>query len=168
MDPSMQASLAALRDIHLPDAVSIWPPAPGWWLVAGLLLLLAGSAALLARSRRHRRGSWEHAAALELAGIEEAFAVERDAVSLATALSSLLRRSVLARCPEAKVAALHGDAWFEFLCGEPPDPEAGASGQRSPEVVRNLTETAYAGAGAARVEPDAWIAFVRSWIGAPA
>ena len=31
--------LAQLRDIHLPEPVSWWPPAPGWWIV--LLLSLA-------------------------------------------------------------------------------------------------------------------------------
>lgn len=32
--------LSQLADIHLPDAVSIWPLAPGWWLV--IVLILAG------------------------------------------------------------------------------------------------------------------------------
>ena len=37
MNPA--ASNLQLRDIHLPDAVSWWPPAPGWWLLLGGLLL---------------------------------------------------------------------------------------------------------------------------------
>jgi len=32
--------LEQLRDIHLPEAVHWWPPAPGWWIVAALLLTL--------------------------------------------------------------------------------------------------------------------------------
>ncbi|MDP7406676.1 MAG: DUF4381 domain-containing protein, partial [SAR324 cluster bacterium] len=28
-----QDPLAALRDVHLPPAVSWWPPAPGWWII---------------------------------------------------------------------------------------------------------------------------------------
>ena len=32
--------LINLKDIHLPPAVAIWPPAPGWWIVAVVLLLM--------------------------------------------------------------------------------------------------------------------------------
>ncbi|MBL4782619.1 MAG: DUF4381 domain-containing protein [Porticoccaceae bacterium] len=35
-----QPMLEQLRDIHLPQAVHWWPPAPGWWLVALLSLAL--------------------------------------------------------------------------------------------------------------------------------
>lgn len=33
-------ALEQLRDIHLPQAVHWWPPAPGWWLVAAMVLAL--------------------------------------------------------------------------------------------------------------------------------
>lgn len=32
--------LAQLRDIHLPEPISWWPPAPGWWLLAIIILAL--------------------------------------------------------------------------------------------------------------------------------
>ncbi len=32
--------LSQLRDIHLPEPVTFWPPAPGWWFI--LLLILIG------------------------------------------------------------------------------------------------------------------------------
>jgi len=46
--------LEQLRDIHLPEAVHWWPPAPGWWIVAALLLALTVwlSRYLQARYRR--------------------------------------------------------------------------------------------------------------------
>ena len=33
-------ALEQLRDIHLPQAVHWWPPAPGWWIVAAVVLAL--------------------------------------------------------------------------------------------------------------------------------
>ena len=47
-------ALEQLRDIHLPQAVHWWPPAPGWWLVAALVLALTVwlSRYLQARYRR--------------------------------------------------------------------------------------------------------------------
>ncbi|HYN78294.1 MAG TPA: DUF4381 family protein, partial [Lamprocystis sp. (in: g-proteobacteria)] len=37
--PAAADPLAGLRDWHLPAPVAWWPPAPGWWLVAGLVMV---------------------------------------------------------------------------------------------------------------------------------
>ena len=33
--------LAQLRDIHSPEAIPVWPPALGWWLLALMALICA-------------------------------------------------------------------------------------------------------------------------------
>lgn len=54
-----QDQLAQLRDIHLPEAVSAWPPAPGWWVLLGMSTIvgiIAGRGLLQRyRSRLYRR-----------------------------------------------------------------------------------------------------------------
>jgi len=168
MNGSAPVSLSALRDIHLPAPVPIWPPATGVWLLAAAVLLAVATALVVrARRRRPHPRSWWELAGDELDRIEAAFRVKHDVVGLATALSSLLRRSVLVRFPERQAAALHGDAWFELLCRDERAAQVDSSGLRPTHVVRELTETVYAGARAS-VHPDDWIAFVRGWIGAAA
>lgn len=36
----MEQNLPELRDIHLPEGVSAFPPASGWWVILGGILLL--------------------------------------------------------------------------------------------------------------------------------
>ena len=93
-----------LRDIHLPAEVGLWPLAPGWWLLSGLLL----GAALLAwrywQGRRLRR--------LALARLEQL--TESPDAELATALSRLLRQAVISHFPQT-YAGLTGQDWLAFL-----------------------------------------------------
>jgi hypothetical protein len=106
--------LADLRGYHLPEAVSWWPPAPGWWLLALLALVLAAWGAVRL-ARRYRRGAPERAARRELMELRAAFAREQDAAALARGLSRLLRRYTLARFPQCRVAGLSGEEWLAFL-----------------------------------------------------
>lgn len=106
--------LAGLRDWHLPEPVSWWPPAPGWWLVAGLGLALAVIAVHCWRKRR-RRTAPVRAALAELAVLRSRFAQEPDGRRFAAAVSVLLRRLALARYPRDQVAGLAGRQWLDFL-----------------------------------------------------
>lgn len=106
--------LADLRGYHLPDPVSWWPPAPGWWLLAllGIALVVALASWLL---RRYRRGAARRVARSELAGLRAAFARDQEAAAFARGLSRLLRRVALARFPRDQVAGLAGEDWLAFL-----------------------------------------------------
>lgn len=158
MDPALPASLDALRDIHLPEAISFWPLAPGWWVLAAIAVGLAvGLAGWL---RHRRRASWQEAAAAELDAIEASFAAGGNPTELAAALSALLRRAALARFRGESVAPLHGEAWVALLChGDQ------VSDAHAPEVVRELARAAYGRSWrGVQDQANAWIGFVRTWI----
>ena len=114
--PAPDPASLPLRDIHLPEAVSWWPPAPGWWL----LPLLAALLALLALiCFRRRRGAARRAAVgrarRELARIRHEFDQRHDPGGLARALSALLRRLAMSLYSRRDTAALTGEAWLAFL-----------------------------------------------------
>lgn len=110
----MNPETLPLRDLHLPDAIGWWPPAPGWWLLLGLLLL---GSALAARAlyRRNRHNAARRLALAELARLKKAWDRDRNTAVLATATSDLLRRAMLAYAPRHEVAGLTGRAWLEWL-----------------------------------------------------
>lgn len=103
-----------LRDLHLPEAIGWWPPAPGWWV---LLALAVGGLVLAAHAlyRRHRRNAPRRLALRHLARLRRDYARDADLARFATGLSALLRRAMLAYAPRQEVAGLTGHAWLEWL-----------------------------------------------------
>lgn len=99
--------LAALRPLHAPDPVGWWPPAPGWWLLAGLLLGMLGLIWWY-----HRRFALRRVALTEL---RELVRREPDDTRLSAGVNQLLRRVALACFPRSQVARLSGEAWLQFL-----------------------------------------------------
>lgn len=100
-------SLDRLHDIVVPVPVSWWPPAPGWYVVAGIGAAVFAAFAMAAFSQ-YRRNRYRREALRELARIP------RDADSL-PALGELLKRVALVAFPRERVASLTGDAWLQFL-----------------------------------------------------
>jgi len=101
-----------LRDIHLPDAVPWWPPAPGWWVLLGTLVVLLAAAWGVHVWRR--RTALRRAARRRLAEIAGAFASHGDAQRLAADLS-LLCRQVALQVDGESAAAITGAPWLARL-----------------------------------------------------
>ena len=108
-----QATDLPLRDIHLPDAISWWPPAPGWWILLGMLVVSAVSVYLLRAfylSRRVKRSALE-----ELESIRHQYEQTRNQKQLAEQLSILMRRASISFHPRSEAASLTGTNWLDYL-----------------------------------------------------
>lgn len=110
-----------LRDIHLPEAVSAWPPAIGWWLLAALLI--AGIATLAWHIKRKPatpaapRIDWPALFRAELADIKQAYTEQPNQQRLAMQLHELLRKIVIKQYPElaSQVSGQTGRDWLNTL-----------------------------------------------------
>ena len=107
---NQQDPLSQLRDIHLPEPVSWWPPAPGWWIMA--FFTAAALVALLYFLRsRIRKKRYRKVALAMLSQLD----TRKNGTIVLDEISAILRRVAIHSFGREKVAALAGDAWLAFL-----------------------------------------------------
>ena len=102
-----------LRDIHLPDSVSWWPPAIGWWLVLVLSLLLIG--VLIYSVRQFMKPRLKKRAKAAIDAVISDYRVHGDALQFLQALSIILRRVGISYLDRNEVSGIHGVAWYHRL-----------------------------------------------------
>jgi hypothetical protein len=104
----MNNPLAELKDIHIPQDVSSWPLAYGWWLLIalslGLVVFVCWYSVRLWRLNRVKR-----LALAELAMIK----AEQD--NWPSAMNTLLKRAHRAYFTELNVQQVHGHVWSHCL-----------------------------------------------------
>lgn len=109
-----QDPLAQLHDIHLPDPVSLWPPAVGWWIVILLALIAAffivRQALIIWRNGRYKREAFKL-----LKQVDAQFAGETLNSEGLLAITHIMKRVSIKRYPNASVQRLTGNAWLKFL-----------------------------------------------------
>lgn len=108
----MDAQALPLRPMQLPDAVSWWPMAPGWWLL--IVLSMAIVFALIWWVRR-RLADPRRFALAELESIQQRFQQDEDKTVLINHCNQLLKRTALTLFSRQDVAALSGADWLAFL-----------------------------------------------------
>jgi hypothetical protein len=105
MDSS--TSLDQLKNVHLPDAVSIFPLANGWYILIGLILIIM--AALIGLKFLKRKNYKKQVYAI-LADIEKNLPEET-----ISEVSILIKRVAIMKFPEEPVHTMFGTKWLEFL-----------------------------------------------------
>lgn len=113
--------LSQLRDIHLPAGPSIWPLAPGWWVLLALVVAV-GCWYYLGRAARSRKRLRLQVWSM-LQQAEQAYEKSGDARTFLAQVSVLIRRVALVGKPRSEVASLTGVAWLRYLDGDRDDGE---------------------------------------------
>ncbi len=102
-----------LRDIHLPEPISWWPIAPGWWiLLCGILLIIT---VLFIGRKIYKSRQLGRDIRSELEVIKQQFQENQNKPQLAKSLSTLLRRANISYYPQANIAGLTGESWLSHL-----------------------------------------------------
>lgn len=105
MKVDMEQNLPELRDIHLPDGVSIFPPAYGWWVILVSIIAIFIIINLVKYIRRKSKKLY----AMRL--IKQVH--NQNIVASALQMSEILRRICVYKYKSA--ATLFGKEWIEFL-----------------------------------------------------
>ena len=109
----MNEAALNLRDIHLPEPISWWPLAPGWWMLFAITLIITLTiyiAMKIYRSRQLKRDITS-----EFEQIKLQFENSQNKSQLAKSLSVLLRRANITYNPASNVAGLTSDNWLAWL-----------------------------------------------------
>jgi hypothetical protein len=115
-----QELLAQLADIHLPEAVTYWPPAPGWWILSLAILVAAIYLGRHYQQVRTQQKILQYA----LAELDQCYqqytmaenkADSEPKLRFVNQFNSVLRRVALWHYPDSNAASLGGDAWVAFI-----------------------------------------------------
>ncbi len=102
-----------LRDIHLPEPISWWPIAPGWWMLIASLILIITVIFILRKIYLGKQLKRDITSELE--NIKQQFKKTQNKSQLAKSLSILLRRASISYYPKTNIAGLTGEHWLAYL-----------------------------------------------------
>jgi len=114
MDKAAAQQQLQLRDIHMPDAPSIWPLAPGWWVLIVLALIVTYFLYKYWK-KQHKKKQLIALMQQQLTMIHDEFRVNKDKHKLAVAVSDLLKRFVRFVLKDSTATSLTGQQWIDYL-----------------------------------------------------
>ena len=99
--------------IHLPEPISWWPIAPGWWMIFASILLII--IVVFISRKIYISKQLKRDIKAELENIKQQFQQTQNKSQLAKSLSILLRRASISYYPKTDIAGLTGDNWLSYL-----------------------------------------------------
>jgi len=124
-----------LQDIHLPESASIWPLAPGWWILLALIvaIVLWFVFKSIKRAKQKKR---QRKILSKFKALEKKLKANPSNTTIAE-INTLLRQLAITYYPRSKVASLTGADWLHFL------DETGGTHEFSRGAGRILIEAPY-------------------------
>lgn len=152
-----------LRDIHLPDPISWWPPAPGWWILLALIIFL--TAGVIIGIKIYNSRALHRNVVSEIETIKNNFKINADQYELIQSLSVLLRRSCISFYPRNETAGLTGEDWLRYLDNTSPNRSSVQNYQFHQGIGAILASAPYMPESAvSSINTDALIALCESWL----
>lgn len=106
-----QATQLQLHDIHVPEQVSNFPIAPGWWLLLALIVMIAVWTYKKIKKNKHLNNSKNQALTV----------LENNPSMSAKECITLLKWAAMQYVSRQQLAKLHGDNFQKFLMTQLPD-----------------------------------------------
>lgn len=101
----MNGNLPELRDIHLPDGVSPFPVAYGWWLILAGIILGVLAVQFILYLRRYSKSRYALKLLRNISTLNAVYAAQQ--------MSEILRRICVFKYKDAAILA--GQDWIDFL-----------------------------------------------------
>lgn len=102
---TMDNNLPELRDIHLPNGVSLFPVAYGWWLILAAIILVILMTQFVFYLRRYSKSRYAIKLLHNISLLNAVYAAEQ--------MSEILRRICVLKYKDA--TTLMGKDWLNFL-----------------------------------------------------
>ena len=115
MDQNLQQILEQqLRDVHLPEPVSWWPLAFGWWLLIafGCIAIIA---MLIFLHRKKQQNQYRKEALLQLDNVYSIWQQDKNTVAYLQSVNAVLKRSIQHTKGASHFLRLSGVNWVSSL-----------------------------------------------------